>query len=258
MFERVNRDRAKNHLPKLKFDPQLCDIARSHSMDMRDHHFFEHESPTYGLLENRLHRAGYLFIKGRENLAEAPTVDESEDGLLKSPHHYENLMAEDITHVGIGIVKGGVMDARNLTVTQIFATPGKRESDAQAMTTIEAVLARTRASAGNAPIASHSALNRMAQEQLATLLEDPNSSNLQEIGIHVAAKLASTPIAGTSRVSVGAQVIVDSSQFVADGAVSSPGAKYYGIAVDHGSNHGSRVASGQLPRLRVLLLVGIR
>ena len=106
---------------------------------------FHMNHPRFGLLEARLHRAGYLFRTARENLAEAPTVDESEEGLLKSPHHYENLMAKDITHIGIGIVQGGVQDPHNLTVTQIFSTPGKLESDTEAARALTNAVSQARA-----------------------------------------------------------------------------------------------------------------
>src|SRR5579871_6683225 len=69
MFERLNRDRAAGGLPPLAYDDDLAAIGRAHSTDMRDHHFFAHESPTTGKLEDRLDRAGYLAIVGRENLA---------------------------------------------------------------------------------------------------------------------------------------------------------------------------------------------
>jgi uncharacterized protein YkwD len=35
----------------------LADIGRAHSSDMREHGFFDHVSPTFGNLENRVDRA---------------------------------------------------------------------------------------------------------------------------------------------------------------------------------------------------------
>lgn len=250
MFERVNRDRAKNQLPKLTFDPKLSDIARSHSADMLQNRFFEHESPRYGLLEARLSRAGYLFRSARENLAEAPTVDEAEDGLLKSPHHYENLMATNITHVGIGIVSGGVQDPRNLTVTQIFATPGKVESDVEATRAIVEAVAGARRKSGLPAVSRHQKLDAMAAEHLATLASEPSTSILKAVGQKVTARLAQSPILGVSGVAIGAQVVVDSSEYTVDSLFLTAKARYYGLAVDHGP-------SGTAPRLRVFVIVGI-
>ena len=110
MFERLNRDRAASGLPPLEYDEHLADIGRAQSEDMRLHHFFAHESPMYGALDDRFDRAGYVAKVARENLAEAPDVETAQDGLMKSPHHHENIMARDVTKIGIGIVRAGVKD----------------------------------------------------------------------------------------------------------------------------------------------------
>ena len=121
MFERLNRDRKAQGCRALRFDERLSDVARHHSADMRDHRFFEHESPRTGGVDNRLDAAGYLLPTARENLSEAPDIERSQDGLLKARPHHENIMSEDVTHVGIGIVEGGVVDPRNVAVTQVLA-----------------------------------------------------------------------------------------------------------------------------------------
>src|SRR5690606_3600973 len=116
--------------------------------DMRDHQFFEHESPNSGSLDDRLNASGYLFLNARENLSEAPDVERSQAGLMLSPPHHENIMAADVTHVGIGIVPGGVVDPRNLTVTQVFAKPGRQESVEEARTSILRSIQSARAKRG--------------------------------------------------------------------------------------------------------------
>jgi uncharacterized protein YkwD len=251
MFERVNRDRAKNNLSPLVFDSKLSDIARSHSSDMVDNHFFDHESPRFGILDARLHRAGYLFKAARENLAEAPTVDESENGLLKSPHHYENLMATDITHIGIGIIKRGVQDPRNLTVTQIFATPGKRESDLEAMQTVSQAITRARQKTGFSVLKREVRLDQLATERLTQLKTEPSTAFLQEASHYVTDALAKTPIRNLSGIAIGAQVVVDSTQYAVDESLLVSKAFTYGLAVDH-------QATSQKPRLRVLVIVGMK
>lgn len=123
MFDRVNRDRAERGKAPLQYAEALADIARNHAADMRQHRFFAHESPNTGNLDTRLIRWQYDAKVARENLAEAPNVQQAEDGLLKSPYHFENLMAEDVTHIGIGIVRGGVAAESNLLAVQVFAKP---------------------------------------------------------------------------------------------------------------------------------------
>src|SRR5690606_9189214 len=62
MFALLNRDRRAQGLPALSYDERLADVARYHSADMRDHQFFEHESPNSGSLDDRLNASGYLFL----------------------------------------------------------------------------------------------------------------------------------------------------------------------------------------------------
>jgi hypothetical protein len=251
MAELVNRDRKKNALPALRYDERLADAARSHSGDMHEHHFFDHESPTYGRLEQRLTRAGLLYLTSRENLAEAPNIDEAEEGLLRSPHHYENLMAGDITSIGIGIVRGGPNDPRNLAVTQIFATPGKVESEADAAGSVAQKIRSTRASAGLGELPRLAKLDAMAKLHLDELKADLTEGNLRPVAKAVAEELAKAPLPRISRVSVGGQIVVDSSQFQAQGAMLQPSAKGFGMALSHGSDQsGAR-------RLKVLFLVGL-
>jgi uncharacterized protein YkwD len=251
MAELVNRDRKKNALPALRYDERLAEAARSHSADMHEHHFFDHESPTYGRLEQRLTRAGLLYLTSRENLAEAPNIDEAEEGLLRSPHHYENLMATDITSIGIGIVRGGPNDPRNLAVTQIFATPGKLESETDASHSVEMKIRSTRTAAGLGELPRLARLDAMAKRHLVELKEDLTEGNLRPIAKAVADELAKTPLPKISRVSVGGQVVVDSSQFQAQGAMLAPSAKGFGMAVSHGKDQ-----SGA-KRLKVLFFVGL-
>lgn len=251
MSEIVNRDRAKNGLPPLKYDERLADAARSHSADMHQNHFFEHLSPTWGNLEQRLTRAGYLFLTSRENLAEAMTIEEAEAGLLRSPHHYENLMATDITSIGIGIVKGGPNDPRNLAVTQIFATPGKTESETEAVVAVEKAIRQERTKAGLSELARIPKLDAIAQRHLDGIKDDLSESNLRPVAKAVAEELAKAPIPKISRVSVGGQVVVDSSQFQPQGALLQGTAKGFGMALHHGKDSkGAR-------RLMVLFLVGL-
>lgn len=251
MSELVNRDRKKNNLPPLAYDERLADAARSQSADMQQHHFFDHTSPTWGNLEQRLTRAGYLYLTSRENLAEAPNIDEAEEGLLHSPHHYENLMATDITSVGIGIVKGGPNDVRNLAVTQIFAAPGKAESLTEAALSVEKTIQTARGKANLVELPRLARLDSLAKRHLEAMKQELTESNLRPVAKAVAEELAKAPIAKITRLSVGGQVVVDSSQFQPQGALLQGAAKGFGMATSHSND-----ASGAR-RLKVLFLVGL-
>jgi uncharacterized protein YkwD len=245
MFDRLNRDREARGLPALRFDARLSEVARHHSGDMRDHGFFEHESPRTGGVDNRLDAAGYLFLTARENLSEAPDVERSQDGLLASPHHFENIMAKDVTHVGIGIVSGGVQDPRNLTVTQVFARPVQDETPERARGQLLQRLDRERSAMKRPSVQRDTQLMELAAAELLTLDEVGSASSVERAGERIAAALQGEH-AGSLLVS--AQVVPSSEQVAFPDALLQVAKYYVGLAV-------RRVQSEQgRPALQVLLL----
>jgi len=246
MFERLNRDRVANRRARLHWDPRLSDVARHHSADMRDHHFFEHESPRTGSVDNRLDAAAYPFLTARENLSEAPDVQQSQDGLLQSPHHYENIMAEDVTHVGIGIVQGGVRDPRNITVTQVFAQPVQAETPERALAGLLKRLDAERAASRRPPARRDARLMQLAAQQLAELDQVGSSESVEKASRAIVAALDGRQT-GSALLSVQ---VVPSSEKVAFPEVllaaptCSVGAAVRAVKAGHGR-----------PALQVLLLV---
>lgn len=122
LLELLLGERRKQGLGTLERDAELDAVARAHSVDMREARFFAHDSPNTGSLEDRLDRAGQLTLVARENLGEGPDPERTHAGLMASPGHRANILAGDVSHVGIGVVRGGVADPANLLVTQVFAT----------------------------------------------------------------------------------------------------------------------------------------
>lgn len=187
MFERLNRDRAQRGLQALQWDRELSLIARHHSADMRDNGFFEHESPASGTPEDRVDAASYLFSVVRENLAEGKNVELCQDLLLDSPHHYDNIVAEDITHLGIGIVPGGVVQADNLTITQLFASPRSVESPGRALVNLRLRLKAERKKAGRSLLASSPELETVARRQIENLDSTATANSLAPVSRTIAA-----------------------------------------------------------------------
>lgn len=123
---RVNQERQKRGLPGLLLREDLRPAARWHSLDMAANQFFAHigadgrnHADRISLLDRTL-----LTDKSGENLAmmrgylERRNVSESlHEGLMESPSHAENLLADYYTHMAVGVVryKDGVW------LTQIFA-----------------------------------------------------------------------------------------------------------------------------------------
>jgi uncharacterized protein YkwD len=248
MFQRLNRDRAREGKQALAYDDRLADVARSHSEDMRAHSFFDHVSKSTGTPQNRLDSAGYLFLTARENLAQAGSVDQAEDDLLKSPHHHENMMATDITLVGIGIVRV-TETPPTLLVTQVFARPGKSETVSAARQSVAGMIQNARKSHKLPALVEISRLQKLAEQELASMPNDPTESDLRKIRDRISAKLGHD--AEIHGVAVGGQVLPDTTEFQVSQALLRPTARGFGLAVEKSGKHGER------PMVRVLVLVGL-
>lgn len=148
MFELVNQDRVRVGLPPLRFSQTLSNVARGHSQDMVQSRFFEHRSPNTGDHGARLYRAGVAAKKSGENIARDVSVDDAEVHLMQSPGHRANILSDEFTHVGIGIVREG----SNLFVTQNFIRPIRPLDPALAVKTMVAKINEKRAHARLPPL----------------------------------------------------------------------------------------------------------
>lgn len=246
MFERLNRDRKAKGLPPLRFDERLSEIARHHSADMRDHHFFEHDSPRTGGVDNRLDAAGYAFLTARENLSEAPDIERSQEGLLQSPPHYANIMSEDVTHVGIGIVEGGVVEPTNLTVTQVFATPAEDEAPERAERRALQRLDSERATRQRPPARRDVRLMQLADRHLQDLDERGSPESIERAGEGVVKALEGGKEAGS--VLISAQMVPSSDRVGFPEALLEASRCDVGLAMRRAKGEHGR------PVLQVLLL----
>ena len=122
MLRLVNQHRALKGLPELVLDEKLAEIAREHSTGMAQQGFISHNLPS-GDLRSRMSGAGYLHEVVRENVASAPSIGIAQDALAASPGHEGNMLADDVTRVGIGIARCPDPSSRQLYITEIFAAP---------------------------------------------------------------------------------------------------------------------------------------
>lgn len=250
MAERLNRDRAASGLPPLEYDEHLADIGRAHSDDMRVHRFFSHDSPTYGSLDDRLDRAGYVAKVARENLAEAPDVDTAEDGLLRSPHHHENIMARDITKIGIGIVRGGVKDPQNLLFTQEFSAPARAVSADDVRGIVRSRIASARTKAGLGALPESPVLGDLARSLVDVITDDMGQSSLDSVAQRAIEGLSKAPQSGFKGIEVGAARVYDGEDFEVGSNATDRTARGVGIGVRDGKDERGR------PTKIVLVLVG--
>lgn len=118
MLNLVNQDRKNHGLPPLTLDPALSRLARIKSCDMRDNHYFAHQSPTYGNVRQMLRAFGYDFRGAGENIAHHATLEKAQAAFMSSEGHRRNILSGAWTKIGVGVCE----DAHGaLLVTQIFA-----------------------------------------------------------------------------------------------------------------------------------------
>ncbi|MFY9175266.1 MAG: CAP domain-containing protein [Peptococcia bacterium] len=119
MVQLINKERAAAGLAPLQIDPKLVEIARLKSQDMITNNYFAHNSPTYGDPFAMMKSFGVSFVYAGENLAGNPSMTNAHEDLMNSPGHRANILNSNYTHVGVGIVEGGVYGKM---FTQLFVS----------------------------------------------------------------------------------------------------------------------------------------
>ena len=124
-FKELNRAREAAGLPPLQWDENAARVARSHSADMVRNNFVGHVSPTTGDATRRLSTAKIDSAIVRENVARGYGPRSIHLSLMNSPGHRANVLADDVTHVGVGAVYGpregdGPNAPRPVLLTQNF------------------------------------------------------------------------------------------------------------------------------------------
>ena len=141
IFKNINQIRVENKLNELKWDPMLAELAREHSLDMVDNHYFNH-TDLLGMGPNE--RARLLGIKTTietdtkiykglsENIGLMPrgivkdvgvliTEDDISWGMvyrwMVSPPHRKNILDPELFYTGIGVAYDG---KGNYYLTQNF------------------------------------------------------------------------------------------------------------------------------------------
>jgi len=109
MLADLNAERRRQGLAALVADPGLQAIARSYARRMLAEHFIGHIDPSGGGPVERLNGAHYPFKHAAENLVYT-TGDEAEAfaHLVESPSHHTNMLAKNVTRVGVGAVSASV------------------------------------------------------------------------------------------------------------------------------------------------------
>ncbi len=128
----VNDARDDNGLRRLELSDELAEVARAHSVEMRDKKYFAHESPTPNLRRPMdryvagLNRTPRIVAEniyrawGAQHQLGSTDIDDAMKSFMNSPGHRANILLDSITKIGIGIA---VDDTGNIWVTQMFEKP---------------------------------------------------------------------------------------------------------------------------------------
>lgn len=130
LFILTNQERARHGLSPLELDTALIKLAQDHAEGMANQGFISHDVPL-GNIFVRMNRIGYNYETVRENVATARTVSSAHSALLKSPGHKANMLATDVTSIGIGVAHNPSVCSKYLFIAEVFATPGESYEPSQ-------------------------------------------------------------------------------------------------------------------------------
>ncbi len=116
IFYLLNQERGLAGLPKLLWNDQAAQAAREHSQLLAERGELSHQFSGEPSLRERLAGTTARFTSAAENVARADNADEAHLALMYSPGHRENMLSQDYTAAGVGVVE---RDGK-LFVTQDF------------------------------------------------------------------------------------------------------------------------------------------
>jgi len=100
----VNVERQKKNLQPLTHDAALTQVAVIKAQDMVNRHYFEHESPYYGMPWDLATLFDYPYTSLGENIGRnIPSPEAAVKAWMASPTHRENILRENYTNTGVAI-----------------------------------------------------------------------------------------------------------------------------------------------------------
>jgi uncharacterized protein YkwD len=110
----INQVRAQRGLPTLRINPALVTSARTHSADMGQRKYFEHNVPGGETWQARILRSGYalhgyrIWKAGEDiywgaGLKSSPVA--AVDAWMQSPSHRAVILAKGFRDIGVGAVQ---------------------------------------------------------------------------------------------------------------------------------------------------------
>jgi uncharacterized protein YkwD len=225
----TNQHRIRQGLQELIPDDALAAIAREHSRGMAQQGFISHDLPS-GDLATRMDRAGYSHEVARENVARAQTVTGAQYALINSPAHESNILANDVTRVGIGIVRFPPPLSKQLYITEIFASPRDVYPPAVVQKLLASRVDQLRQS-GAGSMLPDPVLEKMASRSVLSLNVPLKREELQSLLAASANELQQNGDAELSRVEINVQLLHNPNNLKVPAQGREGQARMYGSAV---------------------------
>lgn len=162
VLELINVARRTSGAPDVVADPELRNVALSHSKDMVENNFHAHVSPSTGTVQDRVRRSGVLVARMAENLARETTPERVHQALMNSPAHRSAILDPGFTHVGVGILAHTRLGGTELVATQVFGRRPPPEAARQTPESVRDAIVRVRAARGAPALKIDAGLNQAA------------------------------------------------------------------------------------------------
>ena len=225
----TNQHRMIQGLPELVLDETLMQIAREHSAGMAQQGFISHSLPL-GDLRSRMTKAGYPHEIARENVASAPSVGIAQSALTDSPDHEENILANDVTRIGIGIAHCPDPFSRQLFITEIFAAP-RQEYPSESVQEMVAPRVDEMRQNGAGSMYLDPALEKMASLSLESISMPYSKEELRDVLSASTKELRSDAGAELAKVQVNVQLVHNPNKVSIPNYAPEGRARSYGAAV---------------------------
>ena len=248
MLAMTNQHRIQKGLRELVLDDTLSQIAREQSFGMLQQGFISHIQPA-GNLRTRMTKAGYPYAVARENVATAPSLERAQTALIESPVHEGNILAADVTQIGIGIVQCP-QTGRQLYITEIFAAPRKEYAKAAVAQILETKVDDLRQNGAGSMI-QDPALEELANNSLRSISLPYKKEELQSLLTASAGDLHDESRGALSRLQANVQLLHDPKNLVIPSQIPDGQARTYGAAIRQVTDNQNQTA------YLVLTLIGI-
>jgi hypothetical protein len=246
----TNQSRIAHGLLPLIVDAKLTKIAQEHAEEMARQGYISHDLSA-GNISVRADRSGYNYETVRENIARARSAAQAHSDLLKSPGHKANILAADVTRIGIGIAKGDTVRYSDyLYIAEVFASPRNEYEPSQIKELLTIRVEKLRKES-MAAMEQDSIFDKMASDSLRVLRDSYTGEDLRNILAKSVNELNESGKAGISRLDISVQRLSNPDWFSVPDAIRQGLTGMYGTAVRRIMDKDNR------PAFLVLTLVGI-